>query len=305
MGYMHIDNLYKNQEILMFKECYAMEKIHGTSVHLSFNKINNDPYPNSYPEDHEFVKWELKYFSGGENHDKFKEVFNETELLDKFKELDIEKMVIFGEAYGGKQQGMSHTYGKELKFIAFDVKIGESWLSVPDAESIVNDLGLEFVDYKKVSTDLGDLDYERDRPSVQAKRNGIEEDKMREGIVLRPLIELRKNNGARIICKHKGEKFQETKTKRKVVDPEKLKVLSEAKDIAEEWVTPMRLSHLLGKIENPDITMMGDFIKSMIEDVQREAEGEIVWSKEVGKAIGKRTASLVKQHFNDKLRANV
>lgn len=29
MGYMHINNLYKNQEILMFKECFALEKVHG------------------------------------------------------------------------------------------------------------------------------------------------------------------------------------------------------------------------------------------------------------------------------------
>jgi len=29
MGYAHIENLYKNQEILMFKRCFAMEKIHG------------------------------------------------------------------------------------------------------------------------------------------------------------------------------------------------------------------------------------------------------------------------------------
>ncbi len=29
MGYMHIDNLYKDQTILMFRECYALEKIHG------------------------------------------------------------------------------------------------------------------------------------------------------------------------------------------------------------------------------------------------------------------------------------
>ena len=34
MAYMHIDNLYKNQEVLLFKECYAMEKIHGTSAHI-------------------------------------------------------------------------------------------------------------------------------------------------------------------------------------------------------------------------------------------------------------------------------
>lgn len=28
MGYLHIDNLYKAQEILLFRTCYALEKIH-------------------------------------------------------------------------------------------------------------------------------------------------------------------------------------------------------------------------------------------------------------------------------------
>ena len=36
MGYAHIDNLYKEQTILMFRECYALEKIHGTSAHISW-----------------------------------------------------------------------------------------------------------------------------------------------------------------------------------------------------------------------------------------------------------------------------
>ena len=32
MGYAHIDNLYRAPEIL---ECFALEKIHGTSAHVS------------------------------------------------------------------------------------------------------------------------------------------------------------------------------------------------------------------------------------------------------------------------------
>lgn len=27
MGYLHIDNLYKNQTIRLFRECYALEKV--------------------------------------------------------------------------------------------------------------------------------------------------------------------------------------------------------------------------------------------------------------------------------------
>ena len=38
MGYRHIENLYRPraQTILLFRECYALEKIHGTSAHVAW-----------------------------------------------------------------------------------------------------------------------------------------------------------------------------------------------------------------------------------------------------------------------------
>lgn len=280
MGYMHIDNLYKNTEILMFNECYALEKIHGTSAHVSWKdkKVN--------------------LFPGGEAYERFVTLFHIETLEKLFKEHFDCDVTIFGEAYGGKQQGMSATYGKDLKFVVFDVKVGESWLSVPQAEEVAKTMGLEFVDYALVSTKLEHIDAERDKPSTQAKRNGIKEDKIREGVVLRPPIEVKKNNGQRIIVKHKRDEFRETATKREV-DPEKLKILTEAKAIADEWVTPMRLTHVLDKIGNPtEVEETGKVIKAMIGDVMREARGEIKHSKEATKAIGAKTAQLFKKRIS-------
>ena len=37
MGYRHIENLYKSQTILQFRECWALEKIHGTSAHVRWS----------------------------------------------------------------------------------------------------------------------------------------------------------------------------------------------------------------------------------------------------------------------------
>ncbi len=311
MAYLHIDNLYKEQDIFLFKECYAMEKIHGTSAHLGFKKIY-EVFLGKVPENTE-RKYEIKinYFSGGEKHDKFVALFNEKELKEKFDKLGIDEAIVYGEAYGGKCQGMSKVYGDKLKFVAFEVKIHDSYLSVPQANNIVSSLGLDFVDYQKIPTTLEAIDKERDRTSIQAIKNGISDfdkvngvvynPKKREGIVLRPLIELRKNNGQRIIAKHKNEDYKETKSKRKIEDPEKLKVIEEANAVAEEWVTPMRLNHILDKIKEPSIEKMGDIIKSMIEDVQREGEKEIAWSKAVQKAIGKKTAQMVKEFFKERL----
>ena len=287
MSYLHILNLYKSQTILLFKECYAMEKIHGTSAHIGWK----------------FINCVLNFSSGGESHEKFINLFDipllGQKLVEMFPDADV---TIYGEAYGGKQQGQSWRYGKDLKFICFDVQVGDVWLNVPNAEDVCTKLGLEFVSYHKITTDIESLTTERDSDSVQAVRNGTGDDKPREGVVLRPLVEMKLNNGERVICKYKPDEQMETKTKREV-SPEQIKVLADAKAIAEEWVTSLRLEHVLQKLPI-DISMEGvpQVIKAMIEDVYREGSGEIVESKEATKAIGNKTVQLFKQKLNNILK---
>jgi hypothetical protein len=294
MGYLHINNLYRPeaQIILQFKELYALEKIHGTSTHIMFRPSDGS----------------IRYFSGGTKAEAFRAIFNEDDLIARFKALALpvdKDITVFGEGYGGKEQGMSATYGKTLKFVAFDVKIGDSWLDVPSAEKVVLSLGLEFVYYKKVSTlnvvekdgikHFVELDAERDAPSTQAKRNGILEDKFREGVVLRPLFEVTLNNGKRLIVKHKRDEFRETASPRNVlVDPAQLAVLSKADEVANEWVTNERLRHVLDKMPGHSMATIPQLIKNMTDDVLREGEGEIVDSKEVRKAIGAKAVVLYK-----------
>jgi hypothetical protein len=284
MGYLHIDNLYKDQTILLFRECYALEKKHGTSAH---------------------VRWsdgKVAFHSGGENAERFAALFAEDALTNSFQALGHPKVMIYGEAYGGKQQGQSWRYGKDLKFIVFDIKIGNVWLAVPQAEQVAGILGLEFVHYARVPTDLTCLDAERDSPSQQAIRNGVEGTQPREGVVLRPIVEMTLNNGSRVISKHKRDEERETKTRRKVVDPSGLARFESATAIAEEWVTPTRLAHVLDKLgPNVDITRTKEVIEAMIDDVVREGSLEITDSKDARKAIGSRTAVMFKKWLKDAL----
>ena len=120
--------------------------------------------------------------------------------------------------------------------------------------------------------------------------------------MLRPLVEMKINNGERVIAKHKQDEFKERATPQKVIDPATLAVLSAAAEIAREWVTPMRLTHVLDKLPGAGIEKMRDVIKAMTEDVQREAKGEIVESREAIAAIGRRTSELFKARLNDALR---
>jgi hypothetical protein len=298
MGYLHIDNLYKDPYILQFKECYALEKIHGTSAHI---KVQQGV---------------LSFFSGGEKHTNFVQLFS-SEQCDLFKNLMPQvELTLFGEAYGGNCQGMSATYGNKLKFVVFDVRVNTTWLPVPKAEKFVVELGLEFVDYALIPCTIEAIDAERDKDSTQAIRNGCGTGKIREGVVLRPLMEGMHNNGSelgRIISKHKRAEFGE-RASQVEVNPEKLKVLDDARAIAEEWVTPMRLAHVLDKLRGDGLVGNGDgngnvlgmecipdIIKAMIEDILREGAGEIVDSKDARRAIGKLTVALYKKQVNAKI----
>lgn len=283
MGYQKIPNLYKEQEILLFRECYALEKIHGTSANISWNFSS------------------LRFFSGGENHDNFVALFNRDSLIEAFKSQGQEKVTVFGEAYGGKQQRQAWRYGPELRFVAFEVKIGDKWLSVPTAEYFARMLNIPFVHYVRIATDLKKIDAERDAPSEQAKRNGVEGDKPREGVVLRPLIEVTRNNGRRIVAKHKRDEERETRTPRKV-DADKLEVLTKADEIAEEWVTPTRLEHVLDRIiGTKGVEQTRTVIDQMIEDILLEGAGEILPSREAKQAIGRKTAKMFKDYLRSQL----
>jgi hypothetical protein len=295
VGYLHIDNLYKNTDVLAFKEVYALEKIHGTSAHISFKLNGSLPVDFGGPKPTPLIH----FFSGGEKHDNFVKLFDHEKLFAKFVELGLDSVTIYGEAYGGKQQGMRETYGPNLKFVAFDVEIGDNWLGVEQAAAFCASLGLEFVHFEKGPATVEWLNSQRDADSMQAIRNGVGPGKIREGVVIRPPFEVKTNNGKRVISKHKRDEFKETSTPR-AVDPEKLVVLSDAKAIASEWVTEMRLSHVMDKLSPPAIAMedIKRVIYAMMEDIGREAEGEIKWSPAVNKAIGNETATLFKKRIS-------
>ena len=299
MSYMHIDNLYKDQSILAFKECYAMEKIHGTSAHVRFKHGGVSMVDGHIEEP------EVSYFAGGEKHERFVELFKDQIELAKlvFRDMGIEDVTVFGEAYGGKCQGMKATYGADLRFVAFEVNIDDMWLAVPQAEEVARRLGFDFVHYKLIPATIEAIDEQRDADSVQAFKNGMGIGNMREGIVLRPPFEVQLNSGRRVIAKHKRAEFCETKQPRDI-SAEKLKAVEDAKTVADDWVTEERLRHVMdglvasGQVHEEyttDLSNLGVVIKAMTADILREGASEIVDSKEVRRMIGHYIAALFKR----------
>lgn len=281
MAFTHIPSLYKDRSILNFRRIYALEKVHGTGAAVLWlpdtgelrRRCNaGDPmeFRNAMPQD----------------------------LIENLRARVAKACTIHGEFHGGhdgKGQGMRATYGDESRFVVFDIRFGDVYLDVPKAEKLATSLGFEFVHYDEIDGTQEACDAARDAPSVQAIRRGLGNDKRREGVVLRPLIELRKNNGTRMIAKHRRAEFCERASgEPRAFDPERDRILTDAEEIAHEWVVPNRLDHVLDKL-SPRATTLRDVrrvLDAMVEDVTREAAGEIVWSLEVQKAVSRRASEL-------------
>lgn len=284
MGYMHIENLYKNKKILLFKQCYATEKIDGTSAHIGYNSDTDtfDTYVGTqgfkFYEQYKTDYWKNKLKNFCENH-------------------RTNQIVIFGEWYGGGIQG-NHFYGEEKKFIAFDIKIGDLWLNVQNASLVATGLGLAFVPFEIVDTDEESLIKVRSKPSEIAKKAGF--DHIREGVVLHPLEEVRLNDNSRIMCKYKNDDFSEIKHEPKPFDPEQAKILEKANEIVEQFVTYNRLKHVIQIVPLHSNADFGAIIRAMAEDVKREGSGEFVdFNKQVVKLIGKKTIELIKSNYDE------
>jgi hypothetical protein len=179
MGYMSIIHLYKAPEFFTLegvkgKKICAMEKIHGTSAWIQYSD------------------GKITYHGGSEKGEDFKRLFNEEKLLDSFRKSGYTHVRVHGEAYGGKQQGMKSTYGDTLKFVCFDVRVDFNYfLDLVDAINFVKTLGLDFVPYVIGNCDPEWLQTQAELPSIQAIRNNMGPCRSREGIVVKPLVELK------------------------------------------------------------------------------------------------------------------
>lgn len=282
MGYLHISNAHRTSWIWDFKQVYAMEKIHGTSANISFKDQK------------------LGFFPGCVKMETFVALFNQRDMAELLAAYG-DDVVVYGEAYGGSvQKNMSKIYGDQIRFVAFEVQMRGVWLNVPEADAVCQKLGIEFVHYRQVPATIEALDAERDADSVQSLRNLGVAGLKGEGIVIRPLTELTDSRGSRLIAKYKRPEFGETKTQHAIGKcQERIAALTQAQEIADEWVTEERLNHVLdqfrGADSEPCVEMTRQVISAMLEDVRREGEGEIIWSKDAERAVCTRAAKIFKE----------
>lgn len=277
-----IFNLYdpRGQAVLREPRCYWLEKVDGCPAS---------------------VRWQdarMHFSPGASEYGEFYNVFNAERLRSAFQSIGAPTVIVYGEAYGGRLQGLARRYGDVLRFAPFEVRVGGTILAVPEAAALVDlVLGLEHVPWGETPTDLTSLHALRDAPSVVAARCGMGV-QPREGIVLRPLVEAPPGDeGPRVIAKHKARDNCETRTARDVNVAASV-VYEEANDYALEWVTDERLRHVTTRMRahiGRELTRNDTVhvVDSMVRDVRSEAPiGEVPHGAEIDKAIKRRAATL-------------
>ncbi len=301
MGYENIDQLYNHPEVFSEPEkiWVISEKLHGTSTYINFS--NNI----------------ITFHSGGESKESFSALFNIPLLQIQLQELQqeypsITNFRIHGEAYGGKQQKMAKTYGDKLKFCGFEVKFDDKFLDFLDAKLIMEKLNLEVVPYKIQKIDVSFIEEETQSQSVQAIKNGMECGLLREGVVIRPITEQKDKNGKRVIYKHtnKCPPFSELKNRPNL--GEMVKVMTEQKEVVDQWVTETRMHHVFdhfktlfqdGKIsiDTNVFKLVPKIVDLFVKDVIKEHNNSIVWSPIIEKAIKSAAGTMFVSHFMNDL----
>ena len=198
---------YRDETVkyLRFNDWQFTEKIDGTNISVEW-----DGHAVSFhgrTERAQIPKHLLEYLE---------KTFLTTEAEELFEQTYGDKNVIlYGEGYGAKIQNGGN-YRSDVSFILFDVLIGDNWQEREWVEKTAKMFGIDVVPVVFVGSLEEGIDYVMEHhPSTIGTA-------MMEGIVGRPMVEMRDRLGKRIIVKIKWEDFKES-----------AKILEEAKNANE------------------------------------------------------------------------
>lgn len=186
-------NDYRNSTVAYLKDNMWVftEKIDGTNirVHWDGHKV-------------EFGGRTDKAQIPGTLLGKLNEMFATSEAEELFEQTWGDKEVIlFGEGYGPKIQSGGE-YRSDVSFILFDVLVGDNYQEREWVEKTAQMFNIDVVPSVLTGTIQDGIDYVMKHPRSTMGTA------MMEGVVGRPMIELRDRRGERVIVKIKWEDFK-------------------------------------------------------------------------------------------------
>lgn len=134
---------------------------------------------------------------------KLNELFSTTEAEELFEQTYGEKdVILFGEGYGAKIQGVGGQYRPDVSFILFDVLIGDNYQSREWVEATAKMFGIDVVPVVLEGTLEDGINFVLQHPKSTIGSA------MMEGVVARPMVEMRDRVGNRVIVKIKWKDFK-------------------------------------------------------------------------------------------------
>lgn len=192
-----IEGDWRNGAVEFLKDnmWYFTEKVDGTNIgiHWDGHKVNYQGRTERSQIPAHLMNKLIEIFGSNEAEEMFEQLFGENE------------MVLFGEGYGVKIQNGGNYISNGVDFILFDVYSPntDTWLDRNAIVSIANALGIKVVPTVLIGTVEEAIEYIKTKPKSQ-----ISDMANMEGVVGKPLAELRDRCGNRIIVKIKVKDFE-------------------------------------------------------------------------------------------------
>lgn len=183
-----IEGAFRNDAVkyLANNDWYFTEKIDGTNIriHWDGHKVEFAGRTDRAQIPKSLMDYLTNTFGSMEAEEMFEQKFGETDVI------------LFGEGYGpGIQKGGA--YRDDVSFILFDVLIGGTWLKRDSVEDIAIAFGVDIVPIIFVGNIKKAVDFVKTKPKSTIGTANM------EGVVGRPVIEMKDRLGKRVIVKIK------------------------------------------------------------------------------------------------------
>ena len=186
------ESIYRNETVKFLKDIdwEFTEKIDGTNIRVVWDghKVSYYGRTDKAQIPSQLMNRLIELFGGDVNEEMFEQKFGNKNVM------------LIGEGYGAKIQNGS-SYREDNDFILFDVLINDNYLSRENVKDIANYFNIDVVPTIMVGRLEDGINWVKTKPKSKIGTANS------EGLVARPLVELKDRTGNRIILKIKVRDF--------------------------------------------------------------------------------------------------
>lgn len=188
------EGMFRNETVEFLKDLdwEFTEKIDGTNIRIVWDghKVSYYGRTDKAQIPSQLMNRLIELFGGEVNEEMFEQKFGETPVM------------LIGEGYGAKIQKVGSEYREDNDFILFDVCINDNYLSRESVKDIANYFNIDVVPTIMIGKLQDGIDWVKSQPKSKIGTA------YSEGLVARPLLELKDKQGKRIIVKIKVRDFE-------------------------------------------------------------------------------------------------